>query len=139
MIPDHLCDLEMKCILHTSAWGGILLLCFSLKFKIVEHFDIYIHLNRWSNVYCSDYSCKTTEIIIDGSRPLWHHYFLCGYRGIVDHYQLEAPKGMELLVDGTIPHSAGLSSSSALVCCAALATSRCNGKEPSKVKHINDI
>lgn len=46
--------------------------------------------------------------------------------------------GMSCLVDGTIPPSSGLSSSSALVCCAALVTTEANQKSLSKVK-INPI
>lgn len=40
---------------------------------------------------------------------------------------------MNCLLDGTIPPSSGLSSSSALVCCAGLVTLRANGKTLSKV------
>ena len=41
---------------------------------------------------------------------------------------------MKVLIDGTIPRSAGLSSSSALVVCAALATTINNGITISKVQ-----
>lgn len=42
--------------------------------------------------------------------------------------------GMSCVVDGTIPPSSGLSSSSALVCCAGLVTVEANQKSLSKVK-----
>lgn len=42
--------------------------------------------------------------------------------------------GMSCVVDGTIPPSSGLSSSSALVCCAGLVTMEANQKSLSKVK-----
>lgn len=42
--------------------------------------------------------------------------------------------GMSCLVEGTIPPSSGLSSSSALVCCAGLVTTEANEKFLSKVK-----
>lgn len=41
--------------------------------------------------------------------------------------------GMSCVVDGTIPPSSGLSSSSALVCCAGLVTMEANQKSLSKV------
>ena len=40
---------------------------------------------------------------------------------------------MKVLIDGTIPQSAGLSSSSALVVCAALTTTIINGIHITKV------
>lgn len=44
--------------------------------------------------------------------------------------------GMSCVVDGTIPPSSGLSSSSALVCCAGLVTMEANQKSLSKVKGL---
>lgn len=40
---------------------------------------------------------------------------------------------MKILIDGTIPRSAGLSSSSALVVCSALTTAIINGINITKV------
>uniref|UniRef100_A0A2D4NT18 GHMP kinase C-terminal domain-containing protein n=1 Tax=Micrurus surinamensis TaxID=129470 RepID=A0A2D4NT18_MICSU len=51
-----------------------------------------------------------------------------------DRFNLRKASGMNCLVEGTIPPSSGLSSSSALVCCAALATLVANGKTLSKVE-----
>lgn len=45
--------------------------------------------------------------------------------------------GMSCVVDGTIPPSSGLSSSSALVCCAGLVTMEVNQKSLSKVKYVS--
>ncbi len=71
---------------------------------------------------------------IDKADPRWQHYFLCGYRGILEHSgQSSGCTGMDLMLDGTVPQSAGLSSSSALVCCAALATMKVLGMEYTKV------
>jgi len=46
--------------------------------------------------------------------------------------KITSPVGLNLVVDGTVPKSAGLSSSSALVCCSGLATVHGNGLELSK-------
>ncbi|KAL3068538.1 hypothetical protein niasHT_030829 [Heterodera trifolii] len=69
----------------------------------------------------------------NGAVPKWHHYFLAGWRGILESLAqregvnteaeaLQRAKGMRAVVASRIPPSAGLSSSSALVCAAALAT-----------------
>jgi len=70
---------------------------------------------------------------IDKSQPQWFHYFLCGYRGILEHFGLSGSRGLDMLCDGTIPCSAGLSSSSALVCCSALVTMHSIDKQLSRV------
>ncbi|VDN18995.1 unnamed protein product [Gongylonema pulchrum] len=46
---------------------------------------------------------------------------MCGWQGIMERFCV-SPKGMNVLISGNIPPSAGLSSSSALVCAGALAT-----------------
>lgn len=53
--------------------------------------------------------------------PEWYEYFLCGIKGISEWHQ-QPLNGMNIMVTGNIPNSAGLSSSSALVCSAALIT-----------------
>lgn len=50
-----------------------------------------------------------------------------------EHLSLSSLAGMCCMVDGTIPASSGLSSSSAMVCCAGLVTMEANQKSLSKV------
>ncbi|KAF9406837.1 galactokinase [Podila epigama] len=47
----------------------------------------------------------------------WSNYFLAGYRGLLEELHIHNPHGMFVLVSGTVPTGAGLSSSSAFVCC----------------------
>eukprot|EP01091_Cochliopodium_minus_P006093 TRINITY_DN15973_c0_g1_i1.p1 TRINITY_DN15973_c0_g1~~TRINITY_DN15973_c0_g1_i1.p1 ORF type:complete len:469 (-),score=114.37 TRINITY_DN15973_c0_g1_i1:40-1362(-) len=51
----------------------------------------------------------------------WSNYFVCGFKGVLEHLNLKESKAMDLLVDGRVPIGSGLSSSSALVCVSALA------------------
>lgn len=51
-----------------------------------------------------------------------------------EQLSLSSLAGIRCVVDGTIPASSGLSSSSALVCCAGLVTMEANQKSVSKVK-----
>ncbi|XP_020515691.2 N-acetylgalactosamine kinase [Labrus bergylta] len=78
-------------------------------------------------VSCSD------DIAIDRENPKWYYYFLCGVKGIQEEFEIAQLAGMSCVVDGTIPPSSGLSSSSALVCCAGLVTMEANQKSLSKV------
>ncbi|KAJ2493872.1 galactokinase [Coemansia sp. RSA 2050] len=66
---------------------------------------------------------------IDESMHDWVNYFKCGYKGALEAIAGAAsPVGMLCLMDGSVPISVGLSSSSAFVCCAVMATMRANGK-----------
>ncbi|XP_053740768.1 N-acetylgalactosamine kinase isoform X1 [Synchiropus splendidus] len=87
-----------------------------------------------TNPLYSDFSVPCAEdIAIDRDNPKWYYYFLCGVKGIQEHIGISTLSGMSCVVDGTIPPSSGLSSSSALVCCAGLLTMEANEKSLSKV------
>lgn len=80
-----------------------------------------------------DFTVSADGISIDRENPQWHYYFLCGVKGLQEHLSLSSLAGICCVVDGTIPASSGLSSSSALVCCAGLLTMEANHKSLSKV------
>ncbi|XP_061532120.1 N-acetylgalactosamine kinase isoform X1 [Phycodurus eques] len=77
-------------------------------------------------------SCSE-EIVIDRANPKWYYYFLCGVKGLQEKFGITRLPGMSCVVDGNIPPSSGLSSSSALVCCAGLVTMEGNQQSLSKV------
>ncbi|XP_044521115.1 N-acetylgalactosamine kinase [Gracilinanus agilis] len=87
-----------------------------------------------TNSFYRDFSTSVNDIHINKTKPQWHNYFLCGLKGIQDHFNLKNLTGMNCLLDGIIPPSSGLSSSSALVCCAGLVTLRANGLSLSKTE-----
>ncbi|CAB3375189.1 Hypothetical predicted protein [Cloeon dipterum] len=66
---------------------------------------------------------ETLKIDVSGP-PQWHQYFMCGVMGVLEN-MIGLPEklvGLNVVVSGDIPPSSGLSSSSALVCSAALCT-----------------
>ena len=85
----------------------------------------------------SEHNCQISEVKISGHQ--WYEYFFCGWKGIVEKFSLDSPKGMKILLDGNIPPSAGLSSSSALVCCAALSTVVANDLALPSKKELAEI
>lgn len=68
------------------------------------------------------FSCDVSEVSKISKPPAWYDYVLCGIYGVQQELDLEKLSGMNLAVWGKIPPAAGLSSSSALVSGAALAT-----------------
>lgn len=86
--------------------------------------DIIKLINFDSDKY-DNFSTSVHDLCINTTNPRWYYYFLCGYKRIAESYELQQ-KGLDVVVKGTIPPSAGLSSSSALVCASALATSFAN-------------
>lgn len=70
--------------------------------------------------------------------PEWYQYYLCGVKGALDCLLPEiATKGFYAAVSGNIPPSSGLSSSSALVSAALLATCKAFQLELTKSKLAN--
>ena len=68
-----------------------------------------------------DFNCDIGNVIeITPGDAKWWNYFLCGIKGVFEDCGVAKPVGMRCLVDGKIPNSAGLSSSSALVVSAAI-------------------
>eukprot|EP01083_Nonionella_stella_P112664 331729_1 len=66
------------------------------------------------------------EMEINAADGGWWNYVLCAAKGVVNYAKTTQPVGINMLVDGTIPKGAGLSSSSALVCASAIAVARAN-------------
>ncbi|XP_031782188.1 N-acetylgalactosamine kinase [Nasonia vitripennis] len=65
--------------------------------------------------------------------PAWYKYFLCGVKGALEVIpEKRRPRGVLAAVCGNIPPNAGLSSSSALVSAALLATVHASQHEMSK-------
>lgn len=69
---------------------------------------------------------------IDNTVYDWGNYILCGIKGVLEQAQSAQARGLSLLIDGVVPRGSGLSSSSAMVCCAALATAHACGITMSK-------
>ena len=91
-----------------------------------------VELSNLDSSAYPDFDCNLTDLAIDKGVPHWFKYFLCGVKGIVETGETVRWKGGKFLVDGSIPPSAGLSSSSALVCSAALAVVTVNRVQASK-------
>ncbi|MDQ7066412.1 MAG: NTP transferase domain-containing protein [candidate division KSB1 bacterium] len=88
----------------------------------LDEFDAFLHQESWDSFL----NIPFVRRAIEATRGDWSHYI----RGAVLRLQKQFPgrklKGMDILVGGNIPVAAGLSSSSALLVAAALATVRVN-------------
>ncbi|CAH1372338.1 unnamed protein product [Tenebrio molitor] len=101
--------------------------------------DPILRLHNMDKQY-TDFECnlKNFSISVGDGAPEWHQYFLCGIKGIFDILPKDVDfKGMNVVVSGKVPLSAGLSSSSALVSAAALATAHAHNFPMSKEKIAN--
>lgn len=62
---------------------------------------------------------------VDLEHHTWANYFLAAYKGVFEYLEKQgkapAPVGLQVMLHGQVPTGAGLSSSSAFVCVAALA------------------
>lgn len=87
--------------------------------------DDILHLKNTNEKY-KPFKCSINSFRIEVPEkggPVWHNYFLCGVKGAIEQLPVEMQgKGMMIAVSGNIPPASGLSSSSALVSAATLAT-----------------
>lgn len=84
----------------------------------------------------NNFQCDINSFSIEvkkGVSPPWHSYFLCGLKGVLEVLPRDSV-GMLVAVTGNVPHSAGLSSSSALVSAAALAAAHANKMKMTKLE-----
>lgn len=98
--------------------------------KQFEEFQCDLYSPEWVvyfKISFLAYDNTLSRITIGDGAPKWYQYFLCGVKGVFDVLPKGSKlKGMNIVAKGSIPQSAGLSSSSALVSAAALATSYAN-------------
>ena len=86
-----------------------------------------------------EYTCPVEGFEINKESIKWYSYILCGIKGMIESMKIACPLGMDLMVEGNIPPAAGLSSSSALVCCGALTTLCVNGVHLPGKKQLADM
>ncbi|KAJ3071492.1 galactokinase, partial [Quaeritorhiza haematococci] len=63
---------------------------------------------------------------IDNKVLEWSNYFAGAYKAAFETLKLNSAKSFYAMIDGTVPAGAGVSSSAAFVCAAALATASAN-------------
>lgn len=103
------------------------------KYKSFEcdlnSFEWVFYDQHWTLIL---YEKKTISfrIEIGEGSPEWYKYYLCGVKGVTEHFSSVKYCGMKVLISGNIPPASGLSSSSALVSAATLATSHANKVSP---------
>ncbi|KAI8371369.1 galactokinase [Radiomyces spectabilis] len=86
-----------------------------------------------------NYEGKDGIVTIDSTVLEWSNYFKCGYKGMLERAEnIDRPKGLFLLVDGTVPPGSGLSSSAAFVCASALAVITAN-KLPMSKQELTEV
>jgi galactokinase len=69
---------------------------------------------------------------IDPKIHEWSNYAKAGFKGTIEHFNVQAPKGMKCMFNGTIPTGSGISSSSALVCSMVIATATAHNADLDK-------
>lgn len=99
-------------------------MCFHIRTNFFFTQPAFTSLNFFLSLLNVLFSIKVPE---NGIPPEWYSYFLCGVKGISDELLPNGLRcGMFVAVSGNVPPAAGLSSSSALVSAATLATSYIN-------------
>jgi N-acetylgalactosamine kinase len=93
-----------------------------ITFVVGQNQNNLLRLKNVQHSLYPDFTCSLENSLNVNIPPSWSDYFLCGVKGLLTEVcnNNEVTSGMDVLVDGSIPPSAGLSSSSAMVCGAAV-------------------
>lgn len=100
-----------------------------------------INLSNTNQDLYQNHSFNDTNSLTNLTKPEWYHYVICAYKGILEEFEKESccfldqkivekilsSHKLNLLITGNIPHSAGLSSSSALVVASSIVFRYCLG------------
>ncbi|CAG0884125.1 unnamed protein product [Cyprideis torosa] len=85
--------------------------------------ELEFHFRNIDDVKYPGKKVAVSNLVIDPCNRKWHDYLICGIRAILEEFKFVEPsQAFDCSVLSDIPPAAGLSSSSALVCAAALAT-----------------
>lgn len=104
---------------------------------VATNHDHVLNLTNIERDLYHDHTCAAKDVVIN-QPPKWHDYFLSGYKGVIEHIKLQSNNnllnfsnlGLDIAASGSLPPSSGLSSSSALVCAAAVATQFAVTRDP---------
>uniref|UniRef100_W8BU43 N-acetylgalactosamine kinase n=1 Tax=Ceratitis capitata TaxID=7213 RepID=W8BU43_CERCA len=107
----------------------------------------FLQLRNVETKRYENFKCDMSALRIDlpqNSGPQWYNYYLCGIKGIFEQIQQSnnkplTPIGMTVALSGNIPPASGLSSSSALVSAAVLATAYVHQSSPLDRKQLASI
>ncbi|KAI3329370.1 galactokinase [Xylariaceae sp. AK1471] len=91
-----------------------------------------------------EFDIPYSEVEIDATKHEWTNYFKSGLRGALELLRKKygadfKPKGMQVLMDGTVPAGGGLSSSAAFVSASALAVMIGNGEKDVDKKDLTEV
>ncbi|KAK9909559.1 hypothetical protein WJX75_004129 [Coccomyxa subellipsoidea] len=89
---------------------------------ISESGDDKVHVaNLRSGFSEEDFDIDPAALVADTVNHSWVNYVMAAYIGACQYAGQRPTRGLNILVEGQVPHGSGLSSSAALVCSTALA------------------
>lgn len=113
-----------------------------------------INLSNTDQELYQDHQFRDSSSLNNLDKPNWYHYVICSYKGIfekIEHFtsknllkvltKILSSYTVNLMITGDIPHSSGLSSSSALVVASSIAFRYCLGlilEEYSKENNLDN-
>ena len=143
LIGEHI-DYSLYEVLPMAIAADVLIAVFPVPRKSNEEIEIRIANLQPQKFKSGDFTvAEDGDVEIDSSTHQWTNYFKAGFNGAVGLLRKQdshfSSCGMQVLIDGTVPAGAGLSSSAAFVCASALATLRANGSEKVSKKDLVEL
>ena len=107
-------------------------------------FNIQIANVQGAKFPAHEFNIPYDAVDIDATVHEWTNYFKSGLRGALEllrkkHGNGFKPRGMKILMDGTVPAGGGLSSSAAFVSASALAVMVANGEKTVDKTELTEL
>ena len=143
LIGEHI-DYSLYEVLPMAIAADVLIAVLPVRGKTRDEVEIRVANLNPQRFKSGDFTvAKDGNVEIDASTLQWTNYFKAGFSGAVHLLRKQdshfSSCGMKVLVDGTVPAGAGLSSSAAFVCASALATLRANGSDKVSKKDLVEL
>lgn len=109
-----------------------------------DSFKISIHNVMSEKFPAREFSCPNDSVHVDSSKHDWTNYFKSGLKGALGmlrerHGNDFKPRSLNIVMDGSVPSGAGLSSSAAFVTASALAVLVANGEKHIDKKLLTEV
>ncbi|KAK5660432.1 hypothetical protein OQA88_12976 [Cercophora sp. LCS_1] len=143
IIGEHI-DYSLFPVLPMAITRDALIAVSTAQSEDADSFKITISNVLSEKFPAREFSCPNGSVTVDSSKHDWTNYFKSGLKGALEMLRESKgsdfkPRSLKIVMDGSVPSGAGLSSSAAFVTASALAVLVANGEKHVDKKLLTEV